>query len=215
MAEPDAARYYRPLDADEPIKTGDIFFGGALVAPGDPLLSLARGSALRPPGTVATYYDGPILAHSAPSRDTGFLGPIVDEPVVGIGYVMLLSYTCDYAEPARDHPLRLVAPLWDLYALPNENGLRGFVWKRPNQCPAIYYPLPALDGHFGPAYVNLRQMGLVQREVLPLPGRAAALQQPAKHLLWQKLAFFFTRVRPTREQLESVEASYNSPEAWP
>ena len=99
MPSPDAAAYYRTPTPDEPIKTGDIFLGGALVAPGDPLLSLSPEWTLRPPGSIATSYDGPIYAHSAPSRDVLDLGPIVDEPVVGIGYVMLLSYTCDDAEP--------------------------------------------------------------------------------------------------------------------
>ena len=135
--------------------------------------------------------------------------------MVGIGYVMLLSYTCDYAEPARDHALRLIAPLWDLLALPNTNGLRGFVWNHPERCPAIFYPLPARDGHFGSSYVNLRQLGLVQRAMLPASGRVASLQQPVKHLLWQKLAFFLTRVRPTLEQLHTVDEGYPSPEARP
>ncbi len=215
MPSPDAAAYYRTPTPDEPIKTGDIFLGGALVAPGDPLLSLSPERTLRPPGSIATAYEGPIYAHSAPSRDVLDLGPIVDEPVVGIGYVMLLSYTCDYAEPARDHALRLIAPLWDLFALPNANGLRGFVWNHPERCPAIFYPLPARDGHFGSSYVNLRQLGLVQREMLPASGRVASLQQPVKHLLWQKLAFFLTRVRPTLEQLHTVDEGYPSPQARP
>jgi hypothetical protein len=212
---PDSTAYYRTPTPDEPIKTGDIFLGGALVALGDPLLSLSRETELRPPGGIATSYAGSIDAHSAPSRDVLDLGPIVDEPLVGTGYVIVLSYTCDYAEPARDHPLRLIAPLWDLFALPNTNGLRGFVWNHPERCPAIFYPVPARDGHFGPSYVNLRQLGMVQREMLPASGRVVSLQQPMKHLLWQKLAFFLTRVRPTLEQLQEIDEGYPSPEARP
>ncbi len=215
MPAPDPATYFWTPTPDEPIKTGNIFLGGALVAPGDPLLSLSPERTLRPPGGIATSYDGPIYAHSAPSRDVLDLGPIVDEPLVGIGYVILLSYTCDYAEPARDHALRLIAPLWDLFALPNANGLRGFVWNHPERCPAIFYPLPARDGHFGPSYINLRQLGLVQREMLPTSGRVASLQQPMKHLLWQNMAFFLTRVRPTLGQLQRVDEGYPSPEARP
>lgn len=210
MPPPDPAAYYRLPLPDEPIKTGDIFLGGALVAPGDPLLSLAPDFDARPFGGIATSYDGPIHAHSAPSRDIVSLGPIVEPPVVGNGYVILLSYTCDFAEPAKDDAFRLIAPLWHLFALPNTSGLRGFVWNYPERCPAIFYPLPALNGHFGPTYANLRQLGLVQHEMLPIGGRVASLNQPAKHLLWQKLGFFFTRVRPTLDQLQSVDASYPS-----
>jgi hypothetical protein len=212
---PESAAYYRIPELHEPIKTGDVFIGGALVAPGDPLLSLSADFEPRSPGRVTTSYDGPIYAHSAPSRDLRDLGPIVDDPVVGFGYVMLLSYTCDYSEPAKDHALRLIVPLWALSALPNANGLRGFVWNHPDRCPAIFYPLPPLAGHFDAAYVNLRQMGLVQREMLPPSGRIAALSQPAKHLLWQKLAFFLTRVKPTTEQLSEIDSRYPSPDEYP
>ncbi len=215
MPEPTFEGHYRPVGPDEPVKTGDIFLGGALVAPANPLLSLDGEFELRLPGAVATDYSGPIRPHSAPIRDAAALGAVVEEPLVGIGYVMLLSYTCDYAEPARNHPFRLVAPLWDLYALPDAGGLRGFVWKHPERCPSIYYPVPALPGHFGPSYVNLRQAGLVQREMLPAAARVAALQQAAKHLLWQKLAFFLTRVRLTDEQLQAVETQYSSPSELP
>jgi hypothetical protein len=82
---PDAAASYRTPTPDEPIKTGGIFLGGALIAPGDPLLSLSPERTLRPPGGMGTSCDGPTYAHSAPSRDVLDLGPIVDEPVVGIG----------------------------------------------------------------------------------------------------------------------------------
>ncbi|MGH2460327.1 MAG: hypothetical protein ACRDIY_15845 [Chloroflexota bacterium] len=215
MPAPESAAYYRTPAPDEPIKTGDIFIGGALVAPGDPLLSLAPGFELRPPNRIATSYEGVIFAHSAPSREIVGVGPIVDDPLVGVGYVMPLSYTCDYSEPAKDHAHRLVAPLWNLSALPNDNGLRGFVWNHPDRCPTIFYPLPPLTGRFDPAYVNLRQMGLVQRELLVPHGRVAALQQSAKHLLWQKLAFFLTRIKPTIEQLKEVDSRYPSPEERP
>jgi len=67
VPSPDAAAYYRTPTPDEPIKTGDIFLGGALVAPGDPRLSLSPRTDV------------------APSRDVLDLGPLVDEPVVGIG----------------------------------------------------------------------------------------------------------------------------------
>jgi hypothetical protein len=215
VPEPTLDAYYRPVEPSDPIKTGDIFLGGAIMAPAEPLLSLSPAFELRPPGAVATDYTGPIHPHSAPIRDAASLGAVVEEPLVGIGYVMLLSYTCDYAEPAKDHPYRLVAPLWDLYALPNADGLRGFVWKHPERCPAIYYPVPALPGHFDASYVNLRQAGMVQREMLPPAARVAALQQPAKHLLWQKLAFFLTRVRLTEEQLQAIEAQYTSASELP
>lgn len=215
MPEPTFDAYYRRVDPADPVKTGDIFLGGVLVPPADPLLSLDTEFELRPAGAVATGYSGPIHPHSAPIRDAASLGAVVEEPLVGIGYVVLLSYTCDYAEPAKDHPYRLVAPLWDLYALPDSDGLRGFVWKHPERCPSIYYPLPALPGHFQASYLNLRQTGLLQHEMLPTSARVAALHQPAKHLLWQKLAFFFTRVRLADEQLQAVEAQYSSPLDFP
>jgi hypothetical protein len=139
---PDPAAYYRPPTFDEPIKTGDNFLGGAPVAPGDPLLSLSPEQSLRSQGSVATAYAGPIYAHSAPSRDVRDLGPIVDEPVVGIGYVVLLSYTRDYAEPARDHPLRLITPLWDLFALPDTNGLRESSGTIRSDVPRSSIPCP-------------------------------------------------------------------------
>lgn len=215
MPEPTVATYFRQVGTSDPIKTGDIFLGGALVAPADPLLSLDTGFELRPDGAVATQYSGPIHPHSAPPRDSTSLGAVVEEPLAGIGYVMLISYTCDYSEPAKDHPYRLVAPLWDLYALPNADGLRGFVWKHPERCPSIYYPVPALSGHFDASFVNLRLTGLVQRELLPVEARVASLCQPAKHLLWQKLAFFHTRVRLTEQQLDAIEAQYSSPSELP
>jgi len=144
VPEPTFEGYYRPVDPTDPIKTGDIFLGGTLTAPADPLLSLDAEFELRPPGAVATDYSGPIHPHSAPFREAVSVGAVVEEPLVGNGYVTLVSYTCDYAEPAKDHPHRLVAPLWHLYALPDADGLRGFVWKHPERCPSIYYPVPAL-----------------------------------------------------------------------
>ncbi len=210
MPEPTPAAYYRHPEPSEPIKTGDIFVGGALVSPDNPLLSLREDFELGPESGPETYYQGPITAYEAPIHDATHVGALVDLPIFGIGYVILLSYTCDYSEPAKDHPFRLVAPLWDLFGLPPDNGLRGFVWKRPADCPAIYYPLPPLRGHFGQSYVNLRQMGIIHREVIPANARVASLTQPAKHLLWRKLALFLTRVRVTEAQLDEIDARYPS-----
>lgn len=214
MPAPTAEAYYRFPSLDEPIKTGDVFRGGAIVAPDEPLLTLAPGFDPRPDGRPARDYSGPIFAHDAPA-DVADVA-LVETALVGIGYVMLVSYTCDYSEPGKDHPLRFVVPLHPLAALPTEQGLRGFVWHYPERCPSIFFPLPPLDGHYAQeAFVNLRQIGLLHREVLPVAQRVAALQQPAKHLLWQKLAFMFTRVRITSEQLGAVDARYPSPAARP
>jgi hypothetical protein len=215
VPEPTFAGYFRQAVTTDPIKTGDIFFGGVLAAPADPVLSLDATFELRADGAIATQYSGPIHPHSAPLHDSASLGAVVEQPLVGIGYVMMISYTCDYAEPAKDHPYRLVAPLWDLYALPESDGLRGFVWKHPDRCPSIYYPLPELQGHFGASFVNLRLTGLVQRELLPVEARVASLCQPAKRLLWQKLAFFHTRAHLTDQQIDEIEAQYSSPSALP
>jgi hypothetical protein len=214
VPEPTPSTYFREVAPNEPIKTGDIFVGGVLVAPAAPVLSLDSRFELRSE-PVATEYSGPIYPSEPPLGQSAALGAVVEEPLVGIGYVMMLSYTCDYAEPPKDHPYRLVAPLWDLYAMPDNNGLRGFVWKRPDQCPCIYYPLPALPPHFGDSFINLRYTGMLRREQLPAEARVAALCQPAKHLLWKKLAFFHTRVALTDEQLDAVERQYSSPSELP
>lgn len=209
MPEPEAELWYSQPSPDGPIKTGDIFRGGALVAPGEPLLSLSPDLELRDPAGVAATYNGPIQSRPAPAQLAEPLGPVVEDAYFDLGYVILLSYTCDYSEPAKDHPLRLVSPLWNLYALPDKNGFRGLVWKHSERI-ATHYPLPALFDQFDSCYVNLRFMGLVQREMLPVTARVAALQQSAKHTLWQKVTYFLTRVRITTPQLEEIDSKYAS-----
>src|SRR5438270_659443 len=112
MAPPTISSWYHFPMQEVPVKTGDIFPGGAIVAPNNPILTLDPSTRpLREPEPL-TSYAGRISAHHAPIDPTESIGPLVDDAIVGIGYYILLSYTCDYSEPAKDHPLRFIAPLW-------------------------------------------------------------------------------------------------------
>jgi hypothetical protein len=217
---PEVETTYRFLADDYPLKLGDIFLGVPTLFVNPPLMTLDPGINVDNLDASADGINaGPLrIDPPIPESPEDSYGPVLGSPTSGgRSYSMLISHSCDFAEKA--HPYRQLCAIYPITALPDDTGLRGFVWRHPYRAPSQFYPLPSIGQHptllgqehlSTPSYANLRHVTTLHIDVLARSPRIASLTQRAKHLLLRKLGILHLRLPIAIEHFAAIDAKYPS-----